>query len=163
MSSCDLLRENEQTGLGVTFQMGASGFVCWGEAGCWASTTNSCAPWKCRLSALPGWPLWPITGEANALADISIWMDEMFCSFADTGDHMPIIITMLVYTSLCKCLLTQWWLSNPPHISFVLGRMVSGENKGGINSGLLRYVCLCCKGYTQITKPFFQCCVIIFN
>lgn len=62
---------------------------------------------KCRLSALPGWPLWPIIGEANALVDISIWMDEMFFSFADTGDHTPIIITMVVYTSLCKCLLTQ--------------------------------------------------------
>ena len=62
---------------------------------------------KCRLSALPGWPLRPIIGEANALADMSVWMDEMFFSFADTGDHTPIIITMVVYTSLCKCLLTQ--------------------------------------------------------
>lgn len=84
---------------------------------------------KCCLSALPGWPLWPIIGEANALADISIWMDEMFFSFADTGDHTPIIITMAVYTSLCKCLLTQWRLSGPTHISFVFRRMASEENR----------------------------------
>lgn len=63
------------------------------------------------------------------------WM-RCFWSFTDTGDHTLIIITMVVYTSLCKCLLTPWWLSGPPHISFVLGRMASVERMRRINLGL---------------------------
>lgn len=34
-------------------------------------------------------------------------------------DHTPIIITMAKYTSLCKCFLALYWLSGPPHFSFV--------------------------------------------
>lgn len=64
------------------------------------------------------------------------WM-RCFCSFTDTGDHTLIIITMVVYTSLCKCLLTPWRLSGPPHISFVLGRMASVERMRRINLGFL--------------------------
>lgn len=46
-------------------------------------------------------------GGANALADTSIGLNEMFFSFTDTGDHTPVIITMAAYTSLCKCLLAR--------------------------------------------------------
>lgn len=50
--------------------------------------------------------LWgPLIAQANAPADISICMDErtFIFPFADTDDHTPIIITMVVYASLCKC------------------------------------------------------------
>lgn len=135
------------TGLpGVTFQPGTGSFVCRGKG---VNEHNKfLCHIKCRLLALPGWPLLPIIREANALADMSIWMDEMFFSFADTGDHMPIIITMAIYTSLCKCLLLQNWLSGLPHISFVLRRIEGVKRIGGINSGLLGYHSLGCKGYT---------------
>lgn len=81
------------------------------------------------------------------------WM-RCFSSFADIGDHTPIIITMVIYTSLCKCVLVQERLSGPPHISFVFGRMVSMAMMGRINSRQLRYHCLSCEVYAlKDNKP----------
>lgn len=101
----NLAKEHDSLGWAAAtlFSSAQAVFVCWLER------RDEHNKFFCTKTPPLGFGGGDLCGQLEAR--LMLWLtclfelNEMFFSFADTGDHTPVIITMAAYTSLCKCLL----------------------------------------------------------